>query len=488
MPRIRFAARAVFLTWTFFALGVPPTPSVEAAPGPAPDLESERQEAVAVLIASLDELVDWSTKNKLFAERDKTFEQILEFDPDNSRAHRGLGHSRLRDGTWVPKEGRRESKNYNPSALADLPAERRRLTQDFRDRMLGILEHYERELGPAQREEIYEQVLTVRPDDEDIRRTLGEVLLDGSWVLGESATAKQRRADLRAAVQDSLASVGKPQELLPSGTDSDLGVAWKALLRTDNARVLSTGEADEALRVLQAAEAAHGLFNVAFGVVAPQPEDYTIYVLVHEKEELAFLSAHPAVDEEGKAFYLSLQGCGLPGLADGVFWSADAEARLDGATRHTISLLLGTCFGLTTDHGWAYEGFGLYLTREIVGTRLTWYVQPGSDPGDYQKNLRAKLLSSNTNWMNEAFEILGSERRPDLATVLGRDLNEMKVEDLLFSYVLAAYLIEGRPDQVGPLLKRIGAGADPGMAIRQVLGLELDQLTARVQRWLSERR
>jgi len=488
MRRMCFAARAVFLTWMVCAPGAVATPALEASSGRAQSLETERQEAVAVLIGSLEELVDWSTKNKLFAERDKIFEQILAFDPDNFRAHKGLGHSRLRDGTWVPEEDRKEPKNYNPSALADLAAERTRLTQDFRDRMLGILLRYEGELGPARREDIYYQILSVRPDDKDIRATLGEVLLDGNWVLGESATAKQRRAELKAAVKDSLASVSKPQELLPSRADSDLGVAWKTLLRTDNVRVVSTGDHDEAMRVLQAAEAARGLFNIAFGVVVPYPADYTIYLLVHEKEQLAFLSAHPAVDEEGKAFFLSLQGCELPGLADCVYWNADPAARLDGTTRHTISRLLGTSFGLTTEHGWAYEGLGLYLTREIVGTRLTWYVQPGSDPSEYQKSLRARLLATKTNWMNEAFEILGSERRPDLERVLTRNVNGMKVEDLLVSYALAAYLIEGRPDQVAPLLRRIGGGVAPGMAIRQVLGMDIDQLTERLQRWLGERR
>ena len=73
--------------------------------GPTQDLESERQEAVAVLVTSLDELVDWSTKNKLFAERDKIFEQILDLDPENFQAHKGLGHSRLRDGSLGVRAG-----------------------------------------------------------------------------------------------------------------------------------------------------------------------------------------------------------------------------------------------------------------------------------------------------------------------------------------------------------------------------------------------
>jgi hypothetical protein len=494
MDRIWFSARAALLIWMIFAPGVPATPTHEAAheaapaAGPVPDLESECQEAVTLLVVSLEELVDWSTKNKLFAERDRVFEQILEFEPDNFRAHKGLGHSRQRDGTWVPQEGRKEPKNYTPSALAGFAVERERLTRDFRDRMLGILMGYEKELGPARREEIYQQILSVRPDDEDIRRTLGEVPLDGRWVLSETATAKRRRAELKAAVKDSLASPPAPQKLLPSKADSDLGVAWRTLLRSDGVRVLSTGESDEAVSLLRATDAARRLFGAAFGISAALPEDYTLYLLVHEKEELAFLSAHPAVDEEGKAFFLGLEGSGLPGLADGVNWSADAAARLDGTTRHTVSYLLGACFGLTTEDGWAYEGLGLYLTREIVGTRLTWYVQPGSDPSDYQKNLRAKLLTSETNWMNEAFEILGSERRPDLGSVLTSNLNEMRVEDLLFSYVFAAYLIEGRPEQVTPFLERVGSGVAPEVAIRQLLGLELDQLTDRVQRWLGERR
>jgi hypothetical protein len=115
-------------------------------------------------------------------------------------------------------------------------------------------------------------------------------------------------------------------------------------------------------------------------------------------------------------------------------------------------------------------------------------VVPGVSSTEYEKNLRAKLIGSDTNWMNEGWELLKSERRPELQRTLSRDVNRMTVDDVLAAYALAAYLVEGRPEEVAAVLRASATGSEPGAVVRQTLGMELGELTSRLTRWLGERR
>ena len=76
----------------------------------------------------------------------------------------------------------------------------------------------------------------------------------------------------------------------------------------------------------------------------------------------------------------------------------------------------------------------------------------------------------------------------ELATVLGRDLSTMGVEDVLVSYALAAFLVEGRPEATPVLLKAVGQNVPPADAIQSALGLTVPELQERLVRWLSERK
>jgi hypothetical protein len=481
-------------TWiaaiSLLAGSLTPTAAPSGAPSHLRDgvLEEQRAEAVAALLSSLEGLADWCNEKKLFLERDRCFEQILAFDPEHFRAHKGLGHSRLRDGTWVPPEGKKEPKNYDRKALADLPAERAKRLQPFRERMLGLATSHAAELGTAGVDRIHGEILAVLPDDAEVRALRHEVRAGEEWLLAESVLGKERRATVKQVVRDALAAVPRAEPILPNPDEQRLRVAWKSCLRTPSVRVLSTGDSDDALRVLQATHAAAGVFSALLGVEAVHPEGLTIYVLANAGEEQAFLAAHPAVDEATRPFLLTLEGAGLPGSANAVFWSKQAAVRLDGATRHVLSQLLQSVFGIGVEVGWVYEGLGLYLTRELVGTRLTWYVVPGLSSTDYEKNLRAKLLGSETNWMNEAWELLKSERRPELSKLLSRDVNAMTVDDVLTAYALVAYSIEGRPEAVAALLRGCATDGEPAAIVRQSLGMELEELTSRLTRWLGERR
>jgi hypothetical protein len=101
--------------------------------------------------------------------------------------------------------------------------------------------------------------------------------------------------------------------------------------------------------------------------------------------------------------------------------------------------------------------------------------------------LQARLLDTRTNWMNEANLVLQKPQRPELAFLVGKDVNQLTTEGLLYAYVLAAYLIEAESDRIPAIFTRIGKGEASVAVLESEFGLTLEQLGLRVRRWLAER-
>jgi hypothetical protein len=74
-----------------------------------------------------------------------------------------------------------------------------------------------------------------------------------------------------------------------------------------------------------------------------------------------------------------------------------------------------------------------------------------------------------------------------LAFLVGKDVNQLTTEGLLYAYVLAAYLIEAESDRIPAIFTRIGKGEASVAVLESEFGLTLEQLGLRVRRWLAER-
>jgi hypothetical protein len=253
-------------------------------------------------------------------------------------------------------------------------------------------------------------------------------------------------------------------------------------------RVLGTVPQNEIARTVQIVEAAASFFRSALHPEAELYPGYKVFLLKSDKEKAAFLQHHPVVTPENRDYFQLLVGTGLPGTADYAHFSDDAAHRMDGVVRHTIGNLLRSSFQITTEQGWIWEGFGIYMTWRVVGTRLTWYIQESDYVLDDGFELRSLLHVPETNWTDQAFKMLKSERAPKLADVMKRSVTQMRVEDMLYAYVLAAYLLEGSPELAPRLLERVGKGEDPSIAVKALFDVDLPGLGERVLRWLSERR
>lgn len=192
----------------------------------------------------------------------------------------------------------------------------------------------------------------------------------------------------------------------------------------------------------------------------------------------------PGLAPEDRAFYEELAGAGLPGGVDVAQWGTDEERRLDGAAQHTIHTLLRRAFQVTDAHGWAWQGLGLNLTWRTIGTRLSRNIAGADhDRGDHDA-LQHLMYTTAADWLGLAREHLFEDGGLDLDSVLVKSADAMSTRDVLASYVLATYLLEGR-SELPEILRWVGRGTPSEDALTDALGMDLAELEWRVWRWVD---
>jgi hypothetical protein len=464
-----------------------PGASEPAASGPTltPE-EFQRQRAAAqrVLIKGLLELAEWCNSKELFLERDHVYQQVIELDRDNLDAHKGLRYARNPDGSWK-EPAKREATNMNKKALEEqLPAKRSEAIAAYRDALLDALERTTPD--PALRKATLAEILALDPDDARVHKLLDEVKVEGKWMMPESAAGKKRRAELKAFVKSSLDGAPAPEADAPTDAETALADKWPSAVRSGGVRVLGTAPVEECQRIARTCAAVGPLLQSLFGCKVEYPAEYTLYVFASPQQKNEFVDKLPNQSDANRAFMRSMASVGVSGGNNVVIGDVDAPKRLDGAVRHTLIHLLRAAYGIDVQHGWVWEGLGLYVTRELVGTRFTWFVL--ASPGADHEKIRGNLLTPSSNWMNEALKLLDGQKPPELSFVVAREVTQMHVEDMLCAYALAAYFVEGHPQETDGLLRLIGGGDSTASAVQGLFGMNMDGLQARLARWLRERK
>ena len=468
--------------WSFvlaFILGFPARATARET------FEEAHATARKEMVGRLLGLAKWCHEKELFEERDHLWKAVIGIETDNAEARQGLRYARNVDGSWK-EPAPRQAKNRNPAALEELPGKRGEVIQPFRDALLG---RFDTDKVPNEtRKQVLEEILSIDPDDEAAHKLKGEAKADGAWVLAESAAGKERRTAIKAAAESAKTSTAKPEPLAATDDDKVYTQAWKCGFQVGALRILGTGDGAQCDRLAEGARAAASVFQAALGSDANWAEGFTLYIVTGKGEKEPFISKIPDLSDEERQLMKRTIGGGIPGTWKVVIFEPDLARLVDCGVRHSIAHLLFRAFNLNTDKAWIFEGFGLYLTREACGTRLTWFATGGGAANEGKNSPRAKLAVKDANWMNTALQTLTKESPPDLAKIFQEDLSKMSVDDVVVSYAVAAYLIEGRSGSVSALLKSIGEGTSTADAIQGTLGMTVPELQTRLVQWLKERK
>lgn len=499
LPAVPHRSAAVRrLAATFAALLVAGAPALAGRPGQPPkgrdevpaaakqqpgEVDAARIAARASLIQRWNQLATWCNDKELFLERDRIWRKVLEISPDDATARKGLRYARNVDGSWK-EPAPREMKNIGKKWLEELAKREDESSAPYGDTLLALAKAPERD--PAERDVLVAEIRALAPNHAGLHAWLGNVQMGDRWVLPETATAKERRAAIRAAAKTVMESAAPIPVDKAAGGETELGITWKVVLQGENVRVLSTGTEEEAVRIARACEGAGALLSFVLGTDMRYPGAYTIYVLTEPGEKETFIAKLPDLGAEERARLGALEGTGIPRSSNVALFGKESARRVDASVRHTIGNLLGLTLGLSSKTAWAWEGIGLYLTRELVGTRLTWFVSEAADPA--ASSLRGKLMTPESNWIQEAFDLLSTGTAVPLEDLMRRDLDHMDVPGALTGYAFVAYLLEGQPQATLEVVTRAARGDEPAAIAREVLQRTPVELQDRVVRWLAERR
>jgi hypothetical protein len=478
-------------TALFFVL-LAPAHALQAGKDPDPEaLRAQRsfdrlvKTEETVLAVEMWDLAQWCRGHRLYLECDRLAHAILEIDFDHAGARKTLKYHRRGDD-WA------QSKSYRPprSHARDVHEEEypellAALLDPYKARLFRRLERDARLLSPGTREQTLRKLLLLEPDDVALRTVLGESKWDGRWVLAETATTAEGGRAISTYADEALAEVRRPELDAATKAERGLGLRWNATMKTPGVRVLGTTPRKEVDETARVAEATQGLFQRVFKHGQGHRSGYTIFLLEGPGEREALISGIPGVPQATQDLLRQAGGGWLSSnkLAE---WDGNPARRLDGAARQTIGTLLMDSYGIDGRHGWAWEGIGLYLVYHMTGTRLTYFFKGSGYSSGRKTTLWPMLQAPDARWLHEARDLLAKDSAPGLEFLLGRDVNTMRDEDILVSYTLAAYLLEGRPDDVPRILRRIGAGEHPVTVFEQVTGDSLPQLEQRLRRWLDE--
>lgn len=456
---------------------------IPVAGAQAGSVEAQRSAARVALLERLNQLAAWCNEKELFIERDRIWRKVLEIAPDDVTARKGLRYARNVDGSWK-EPAPRELRNIGKKFLDELPKREDAAYAPYGDTLLAIARAPERAV--AERDALVAEIRSIAPNHAGLHEWLGDVQMGDRWVMPETATAKERRAAIRAEARRVM-EAGAPIPSDKAGADeAALGVTWKTVLQGENVRVLSTGPEEEAQRIARACEGAGTLLAFVLGTEMRFPGAYTVYVLTEPGEKEQFLAQLPGLADDERARLSALEGTGIPRSSNVALFGKEPARRVDAAVRHTIGNILGISVGVSHRTAWAWEGIGQYLTRELVGTRLTWFVSEAADPAT--AGLRGKLMTPESNWIQEAYDLLATGTAVPLDDLLRRDLDRLDVPGALTGYALVAYLLEGQPSATLEFVTRSAKGDDPAAITGEVLKRTPVALQERLVQWLSERR
>jgi hypothetical protein len=472
--------------------------------------ETALAEVGAEVVPELLALAEWCESQKLLASRLAAYEAVLVWQPDHADARRILGWRRAGGGSWErsrPEQARKDKVGLE-AALAERHAA---LVQS----VLAASEQRADALGRVGLAAARRRLLTLVPDDEALRAALDEVRLpSGAWGRADAARALARAETRKAEVASAKAAVAAPERLDATALGPlQSKVKWLSVARSPRAFVAGTIGFAESAAIAVAVDVTPGITAAALPGVslaglfaegseppgenaADKPEWWhqpRFYVLQTSLEREALLGAFAAGLDQRMQDHLRRVATGFLDLECSIgIWSTRPVDRIEAAVRQRVGLYLQRTFGISSDKGWVWEGIGLLLSGSVTGTKNLVYIQLNTPTGtvaaDGRKPRHWELFGVGADWLVMARDLLSSTPRPNLAPLLGKNVNAMDKEDLLLAHALGTWLVDGHPDKASRVLARIGANQPSVVVLEEELGLPLPELVDQLAAWLGDMR
>lgn len=396
---------------------------------------------------------------RLYLERDRLCEALIELDPEHAEARRTLHYRRGRNG-WE-RATYHAPQNRGSVGLESMNERRRELAADWRRDRLALAQRFDGWLARAERDEVWDDVVILAPEDaearayrgevQDPRRTPGE---PARWILVETEAAQRRRAELRAFV-----GTPEPAPAVPIAAARESGLDWGVSLASDEAQLHGVCSPEEAHAILLRTHGVARLFRELFDERPKLPRDFTLYVLGSRPARNAFLARHPSARVRASGTG-ALEGAWRSHEA-AASWHEDPARRLDQLARESAECMLVESFGLGERAAWVLAGFGPLLAELAAGL-------PRPGPGSEGSG--------------------EPEGRRSLAELLVLERAAFSPADERLALLFARFLSEAHAPRLPLLLDEIGRGrrASP-IALEERLGHELSALERRFLRWVEER-
>lgn len=491
--------RLILLPLAFAPLGGPP-------PGPLAALEAhqdtEFDAARAGLRSStagkLEDLAKQCQTAKAYLQRDLTYDTLLLFDPEHAGARKYLGWKKDRKtGEWSRPRAYKAPRDKDHAAALTLMEERAALLKGHSDGLLSLLEEHRESLPKGRFESEVDELLQADPDNEQLRALVGQVKVEGEgghrWMRAETARTLEQRKVLAKDWDAARSGAPDPQAVEPEGFETELEVKFTGLAETPGYRVLASsgkGEAEEVARLLEAVDAwMHPLLGTSHS-----QGQIRIYLMSGKAGE-TFIRNYPEIAATDRMKYQGINGAWLASSERLGVWNGDRRSRLDQCLRLLVSYAMLDTYGRTEDGnwvaggmpGWIEQGLGIYMTWRIAGTKLSLQMKSSDYSSSGRPDYLDNLQDEEANWISLARRMMQGSRKPNLALTLGKDAMAMESEDLLLTYAVSAWLLEGHEREVfHKILKRCGQRESTVKVLEEELGMPLPRIEAALIDWLEE--
>ncbi|QDU86636.1 hypothetical protein Pla163_37870 [Planctomycetes bacterium Pla163] len=468
--------------------------SIAAAPAAlaaAPqDLDALRAVGARALAKAL-ELAEWADAAGYESGRNEMYEVVLSYDPEDKDARKALGFKKKK-GEW--EQGRR--KDPKDEFEPGVPEEFAQLKQAALAELRGEVDAAFEGIAAtpqteARRRAELAKLLPFDPDDAALRTALGQSRhpVHGVWMLDDTLTAIERRAELAETMATLRANLDEPSE---DGVDElarDIELDWVTTLRLGQMNITSTFGPEDTRQLIETAQLTRDLFRSIFRR-AGSPGYPTVIYALEPSQRNRFFTQHSLTPPDELEYRIQVTSSWLTGRV--VISDAAQIVRNDLTAFQTAGYALTEKFGVWTDDGWAQQGLTSYLAHHVCGTRLSfWDIRTKDEYGKEiggAKSWLDRVPPSTEGWLLLARALVVDEGLTvsQFARALTTPTVKMAWEDVVISHAVAAYLVESRPEALFTLMGQIKGEGSLVRAFEEELGLPLEAFRDRLVQWIEE--